>query len=255
LATDKLNSIHTCTTIKLLLVNKQTMNKTSFKTVVVQLNNGVLLPRLERRKAKWPSWTIQLWNNNYNYLHNVTILFIPPSIDIYMASKAKKSKSTTAIQWKRINAGEKYVAAVDCEIDVALVESLLARRWAAKLEKDYDQADDVSNTLKSMGVVYHDEEKSWYTRDLSATNNTSVTPVVNSSISRDKKRKSKEKLRNIRQSKKNKRKKSGLQNNSTSVDGESTTDEVHEEVSEPISNIQENDISEMKSKKKRKAEK
>jgi hypothetical protein len=174
-----------------------------------------------------------------------------------MASKAKKSKSTTVIQWKRINAGEKYVAAVDREIDVALVESLLARRWTAKLEKDYDQADDVSNTLKSMGVVYHDEEKSWYTRDLSATNNASVvTPVVNSTISRDKKRKSKEKLRNIRQSKKNKRKKSGLQNNSTSVDGESTTDEVHEEVmSEPTSNIQENDISEMKSKKKRKAEK
>jgi len=72
--------------------------------------------------------------------------------------------SEDAQSWARVLHGGANVHADNREVDVALVQSLLASRWACKGRKDYKGADVAAAGLKDLGVIYVDERREWYTR-------------------------------------------------------------------------------------------
>lgn len=148
-------------------------------------------------------------------------------------SKQPKKKTIKAVTWVRILYDEGTHSTINREVDENLVQQLLQERWDAKMNKNFELADQNAAALRVMRIAYHDENKTWQTLPLSDVRK---TDIITTAAGR---KRSKKQERNRRQAEKNRRKQAGLLgsvdgsldgNNSVGQDIESTSRENEKSV-------------------------
>jgi len=68
----------------------------------------------------------------------------------------------------------RHPKASDRKIDEGAIEGLLLSRDEAKAAKNYPLADEIASTLRSQGVCYEDDVKTYYVRTMAITTSVST---------------------------------------------------------------------------------
>ena len=68
----------------------------------------------------------------------------------------------------------RHPKASDRKIDEGAIEGLLRSRDEAKAAKNYPLADEIASTLRSQGVCYEDDVKTYYVRTMAITTSVST---------------------------------------------------------------------------------
>jgi cysteinyl-tRNA synthetase len=118
-----------------------------------------------------------------------------------MASKDDKKKKKGNIapatasmpSWVRLKGSDDAADQTrNRDVNETEVEELLQARWAAKVTKDYELADQSAAALRAMKIAYHDDHKTWYTLALTTVSTTVDTNTsAGGKITKDQKKKRK----------------------------------------------------------------
>lgn len=68
----------------------------------------------------------------------------------------------------------RHPKASDRKIDEEAIEGLLRSRDEAKVAKNYPLADEIASTLRTQGICYEDDVKTYYARSMASTTSAST---------------------------------------------------------------------------------
>lgn len=76
----------------------------------------------------------------------------------------------------------RHPKASDRKIDEEAIEGLLRSRDEAKTAKNYPLADEIASTLRSQGICYEDDVKTYYARTMASTTSASTEDTSKTTV-------------------------------------------------------------------------